>query len=77
MTRQNANRRTTLDSTGLLQQVNLILRNEGVDPVSSLNEALDRLSEIDVNLESRAERARSMASQVRTRLDAIEFGDED
>ncbi len=66
-----------MDSLVLLQQVNSILRNEGADPAGSLEEALEKLAEVDVNLESRAERARGIASQVRAKLEAIEFGDED
>lgn len=63
------------DAPALLGEVNSLLSYEGVDPADSLDEALDRLAEVDVNLETRGERARGMASRVRTMLDAIEHGD--
>ncbi|MND11884.1 hypothetical protein D3C87_347890 [compost metagenome] len=61
----------------LLKEVNVLLRYEGLDVAESLDEALEFLAEIDVNLEARAERARSMASTIRSRLEAIKYGDED
>ncbi|MND11883.1 hypothetical protein D3C87_347900 [compost metagenome] len=52
----------------LLKEVNVFLRDEGLDVAESLDEAMGSLSEID--MEAWTDRARSMAATIRARLEA-------